>query len=60
MWGDVHAPSPMEAALPGPAYIYILTLIIIYILIIIIIYIIIISLICWGKSGNCRRPHWIA
>ena len=52
---------PQKPCFPGAAYIYILILIIINILIII--YIIIISLICWGKSGNCRfcrfPPHGI-
>ena len=59
--GCANLSPPRKPCFPGPAYIYILILIIINILIII--YIIIISLICWGKSGNCRfcrfPPHGI-
>lgn len=59
--GCASLSPPQKPRFPGPAYIYILILILI--IIIIIIYIIIISLICWGKSGNCRfcrfPPHGI-
>ena len=71
--GCANLSPPRKPCFPGPAYIYILILILIIILIIIliliiiniliIIYIIIISLICWGKSSNCRfcrfPPHGI-